>query len=55
MSIEGMSNYEYARYENVRPEWQKIERYDYCEQDIHPAGRHGFGRLISFFRKMIGE
>ena len=54
MSIEGISNYQYQVFESTRPEWQKIERYDFCDQDVHPARHHYFGKLVSFVRHMIG-
>ena len=53
MSIEGISNYQHMTYEDFRPEWMKLERYDYCDQSTHPARHHYFGKLISFFKKRI--
>lgn len=53
MSIEGITNYEYARMENVRPAWERLERFDYCDQESCPKGNGWMGKLRAFIRKMI--
>ena len=53
MSIEGISNYQHAGFTSIRPEWQVLERYDYCDQDILPEKHHYLGRLFGFVKRMM--
>jgi len=53
MSIEGITNYEHARYEYERPAWERLERIDYCDQEIPEGFSDWFGKVKAFFKRMI--
>ena len=50
MSIESEFNYMPQSFTDIRPEWQKLERLDYCDQDTKTSNR-GIFRL---FKTLLG-
>ena len=53
MSIEGIANYEHFRADHVRPDWERLERIEYCDQDT-VSEEHSFRkRLVRFFRNLF--
>ena len=53
MSIEGISNYEHARYEYVRPAWERLERFEYCEQPASISKEDLLGKLKVFILSLL--
>jgi hypothetical protein len=53
MSIEGISNYEHMKARSVRPEWELLERIDYCDQDTEKTSGSFVDKLVSFFRQIF--
>ncbi|MBR2764828.1 MAG: hypothetical protein IKE03_02440 [Blautia sp.] len=37
MLMEAMANYEYYQKANVKPDWVRLERLDYCDQGMTEA------------------
>ena len=52
MSIEGIANYEHFRNTDIRPDWARLERIEYCDQDT--AKESDFAaRLIRLIRNLF--
>ena len=51
MSIESEFNYMPQSRMDIRPEWQKLERLDYCD---HDTKRKGSG-IFRMFRSLFGK
>ena len=50
MSIEGIANYEHYNTMQHRPEWVKLERIDFCDQDVYLEKRGVLRHLISMIK-----
>lgn len=53
MSIEGIANYEHMKARSVRPEWELLERIDYCDQDTETGKGSFVEKLVSFFKQIF--
>ena len=52
MSIEGIANYEHYNKNTVRPDWERLERIEYCDQDT--AEENNFTqKLVLFFKNLF--
>ena len=53
MSIEGIANYEHMRARSVRPEWELLERIDYCDQDTENRNDSFVEKLVSLCKQIF--
>ena len=52
MSIEGIANYEHFRRGDSRPDWERLERIEYCDQDTVIEDSFT-SRLVRFFKNLF--
>ena len=53
MSMEGMTGYGRYHLDEVKPEWERLERIEYCDQSYNLQDTGLVSRVLDFFRHLF--